>query len=81
MLSVIGCLGSGECPNFLEPSSILLTKKCFLGSSPWNSLLAKATADTVVTMVEGAYRASNKPEMNETKCLGSAGKGSGWKGV
>jgi len=57
MLSVIGCLGSGECPNFLEPASILLTRKCFLGSSPWNSLLAKATADTVVIMVEGAYRA------------------------
>jgi len=67
MLSVIDCQGSGECPNLLEPSSLLLTKNCFLGSSPWNSLMVKATADTVVSMVEGAYRASNEPEVDETK--------------
>jgi len=66
--------GSGECPSFLEPSGILLTKKCLLGSSPWNSLLAKATADTMVTMVAGAYRASNKGETNEINCLGRPGR-------
>jgi len=50
--------GIGRVSQFLGAFNILLTKKCFLGSSPWTSLLAKATADTVVTMVEGAYRAS-----------------------